>query len=123
MWLFSVFVTIIFVRLFSRQFNLPAVNVTPYAARLSLWPAWFPAVLERTLMYLVSLSGALALLNAVPAFLLDGQWIVFTLVDMCTPTHMPVEQRGRIANAVLYSGTALFGATVVTSLIALAIGR
>ena len=109
--------------LFSRQINLPAVNVTPYAARLSLWPAWFPAVLERTLMYLVSLSGALALLNAVPAFLLDGQWIVFMLVDMCTPTHMPVEQRGRIANTVLYSGTALFGATVVTSLIALAIGR
>ena len=41
---------------------------------------WIPEILERELFYMVAFSSALAVLNAVPCFMLDGQHIVKAFV-------------------------------------------
>uniref|UniRef100_A0A8C4WV76 Membrane-bound transcription factor site-2 protease n=1 Tax=Eptatretus burgeri TaxID=7764 RepID=A0A8C4WV76_EPTBU len=57
------------------------VSVSSYIPRFLLLPCGLPPFLETFLKYVVSLSGALGLLNAVPCFALDGQWILAALLE------------------------------------------
>ncbi|KAL2914659.1 diphosphomevalonate decarboxylase [Polyrhizophydium stewartii] len=49
------------------------VLVSEHVPRHWIFPLWLPVVAETLLRYVVSLNAALAVLNAVPAFDLDGQ--------------------------------------------------
>lgn len=58
-----------------------SVTVSDYEPRTSLFWLQFPGILEAFLVYCVSLSGALAILNMLPTFALDGQWTFMAFVD------------------------------------------
>lgn len=67
--------------------------------------------------YLVSLSGALALLNMVPCYSLDGQWALFALVDHTLTSFIPDEdQRNMLCNVILTLGTLLLAANIMLAL-------
>ncbi|GAV02775.1 hypothetical protein RvY_13299 [Ramazzottius varieornatus] len=60
---------------------VPVLKVSNFSAR-SLLPLWLPDVIERTLKYFVSVSAALALLNLVPSFGLDGARFAALWLDL-----------------------------------------
>ena len=69
------------------------------------------------LRYLVSLSGALALLNMVPCYSLDGQWALFALADYALSSYIPHEdQRNTLCNIVLTLGTLLLVSNIILAL-------
>lgn len=71
-------------------------------------------VYEVFLHYIVSFSGALALLNAIPCIALDGQWILQGLIKLLMqllPCLRP--SRKWLYQVLVLSGTALLGANVV----------
>lgn len=93
------------------------VGVINYQRRNSLLPMEFPNILETFLIYLVSLSGALALLNMVPCYSLDGQWALFAFVDHTLTSYIPHEdQRNMLCNIILTLGTLLLAANIMLAL-------
>lgn len=57
------------------------VSITSFIPRFNFLSIDLPVVLETFVKYLISLSGALAIVNAVPCFALDGQWILNSFLD------------------------------------------
>lgn len=75
------------------------------------------STLTHIFRYLVSLSGALAILNVVPCYALDGQFILQAAIELCLSQVIPdKETRGLLFTVVLLLGTALI---VVNILIAM----
>ena len=66
--------------------------------------------------YLVSLSGALAILNVVPCYALDGQWILQGFIELSLHGTLGPAARARLYAAVLLAGTALLGANIAIAL-------
>lgn len=69
------------------------------------------------LRYVVSLSGALAVVNSVPCFALDGQWMLNALLE-ATLAHVVTERQKRelIGFFLLLAGSALLAANVALGL-------
>ena len=64
--------------------------------------------------YLVSLSGALVILNVVPCYALDGQYICHAFIELSLRSSVPDPQiRGAIFSLILLFGTLLLGVNVV----------
>jgi len=63
----------------------------------------------------MSISAALALLNMVPAYYLDGQWALFTLIELAAPAW-PGARKEKVARGVLVGGSALLLASIVLSM-------
>jgi len=59
------------------------VDVTDYVPRSPSVPVRLPSMIELLAHYVASFSGALAVLNVVPCFMLDGQHMARVLVDIC----------------------------------------
>lgn len=96
------------------QYTIGVINYLP---RSYLLPMEIPNMLEMFLIYLVSLSGALALLNMVPCYSLDGQWALFALVDHTLTSFIPNEdQRNMLCNIILTLGTLLLAANITLAL-------
>jgi len=76
------------------------------------------AFLDRTVFrYLISLSGALAILNVVPCYALDGQWILLSFIELTLErivTNHGV--RIHIYTVMLFCGTLLLSTNVVIAL-------
>ena len=71
-------------------------------------PLGLPNLLQTTCTYFVSLSSALALLNMVPAYFLDGQWTLTVLVELFLAKRVPdLGKRTVICNCVLATGSLL----------------
>lgn len=65
----------------------------------------------------MSLSGALAILNVVPCYALDGQWILLALTELAVkPCVRDDRLRGALCRTVLASGTLLLAANIVVGL-------
>jgi len=90
------------------------VQVSNYFPRLSIFPLSLPAVVDMLMNYTISLSAALALLNMVPAYFLDGQWALMALVDILLP-RTPFNRKKVLAESILMSGSALFLFTIASS--------
>lgn len=69
------------------------------------------------LRYLVSLSGALAVVNAVPCFALDGQWMLTAFLE-ATLSRLVLEKSNRelLGFFILLGGSALLAANVALGL-------
>ncbi|XP_065837409.1 membrane-bound transcription factor site-2 protease-like isoform X2 [Oscarella lobularis] len=83
------------------------------------WNALYrlPNALEAFLTYLISLSSALALLNAVPAYFLDGQWILCAAIEHFLSRAIPcADTRRRLCSYGLLGGTALLLFTVLLAI-------
>lgn len=70
-----------------------------------------------SLRYVVSLSGALAVVNSVPCFALDGQWMLNALLEATLVTVVTDRQkRELIGFFLLLAGSALLAANVALGL-------
>ncbi|EDO41093.1 predicted protein [Nematostella vectensis] len=96
------------------QYTVAVVNYSP---RSPILPMELPTIIETFLIYLISLSGALALLNIVPCYSLDGQWALFALVDHTLGNIIPNEdQRSTLCTVILTMGTLLLAANITLAL-------
>lgn len=69
------------------------------------------------LRYLVSLSGALAVVNAVPCFALDGQWMLNAFLEATLSSCLPEKSnRELLGFFILLGGSALLAANVALGL-------
>lgn len=70
-----------------------------------------------SLRYVVSLSGALAVVNSVPCFALDGQWMLNALLE-ATLVNVVADRQKRelIGFFLLLAGSALLAANVALGL-------
>ncbi|KAF7255527.1 hypothetical protein EG68_06923 [Paragonimus skrjabini miyazakii] len=88
---------------------IASVGVSDYVSR---WPSLlspkFPALLSLFCSYLFSISGALALLNVIPCYALDGQWILGALIDLCLSGCLPCRRKRQcLFRLILFGGTVL----------------
>ena len=80
-------------------------------------PLWLPNLLQTICTYFISLSSALALLNMVPAYFLDGQWTLTVLVDLILEKRLPDSgKRNVICNCILTIGSLLLGLNICLAL-------
>ena len=87
------------------------VDVSNYKSKL-FWSG-FPNAIELFLMYVISLSGALAIFNAVPAFYLDGQHILDTLLEvMLGSTDHNLNYRNKLSHMIQVFSSVLIAINV-----------
>lgn len=95
-------------------YSVSLSNYVPYWSFISLN---LPYILETFCKYLISLSGALAILNVVPCYALDGQWILSALIELTLKSIVKThEKRMLLYTVVLSFGTFLLGANIVIAL-------
>ncbi|KAE8622528.1 hypothetical protein XENTR_v10005273 [Xenopus tropicalis] len=94
-----------------------AVSLSSFVPRYNFLSISLPVVIETFCKYLISLSGALAVINAVPCFALDGQWILNSFIE-ATLSSVIAEKQNRelLAFFILLAGSALLTANVVLGL-------
>lgn len=86
------------------------LTVSSYIPKFTSVPLWLPQLLQTLSTYFISLSSALALLNMVPAYFLDGQWTLSVLIDLCFESKIADPQkRNRLCNCILTAGSILLG--------------
>ncbi len=73
-------------------------------------PLWIPPLIQTLAIYMISISSALALLNMLPAFALDGQWALTALMEIIMPEH---PKRNKIVNGILTLGTVLLVMNII----------
>lgn len=94
-----------------------SISVSNYVPKFKLLPNMVPYVVEMLLKYVVSFSGALGILNAIPCYALDGQWIALALVDMGLSRVLSSRKlRNVIFHTIVVLGTVLLGVTIVTGI-------
>ncbi|KJE96891.1 hypothetical protein CAOG_007143 [Capsaspora owczarzaki ATCC 30864] len=89
------------------------VHLSDYAPRMRYFSAQWPIRLEMLLRYTLSLSAALALLNMLPTYYLDGQWALYASVDFFLGRIVPQSRRLAICNAILIFSLVLFVANML----------
>ena len=87
-----------------------------YLPNGSLPPPWLPDLLQMLLMYMVSFSSALALLNMVPAYYLDGQWTFTAFVELCFEHSLQEKTRRQVCSTVLVAGSILLAVNIALAL-------
>lgn len=89
------------------------ISTSSLTPRVSLAPLWLPRLIKTLCTYFISLSSALALLNMVPAYFLDGQWTLSVLIELCFEQRIPdAHKRHLICNCVLIFGSVLLGLNI-----------
>jgi len=85
------------------------LGVTDYRLRIEAFFAlnYFPAMAEKLCYYIVILSGALAALNVVPCWRLDGHLILETVIESKTKKFWGPKTRRKLTNITTHFGTAL----------------
>ncbi|XP_010333168.2 membrane-bound transcription factor site-2 protease isoform X1 [Saimiri boliviensis] len=93
------------------------VSITSFIPRFNFLSIDLPVVVETFVKYLISLSGALAIVNAVPCFALDGQWILNSFLDATlTSVIGDNDVRDLIGFFILLGGSVLLAANVTLGL-------
>uniref|UniRef100_A0AAF5DF63 Membrane-bound transcription factor site-2 protease n=1 Tax=Strongyloides stercoralis TaxID=6248 RepID=A0AAF5DF63_STRER len=98
---------------FLLRFMIDAHHLTP---RFSFLPTWPPVMFELVCKYFITFSLALALINAVPCYSLDGQFICRTIVEYYYGGKRRRKKEKTIA-LVLLLGSCIFVANFVIGLI------
>eukprot|EP00127_Corallochytrium_limacisporum_P001451 Clim_evm4s57 gene=Clim_evmTU4s57 len=93
------------------------IGMSDFIPKTGVFSASFPMHWTLTLRYTLSLSGALALLNIVPAYFLDGQYTVAAALRILIP-HNDF-WRILIARVILFVGSGLMVANMAAALISL----
>ncbi|KJH41277.1 peptidase, M50 family [Dictyocaulus viviparus] len=94
------------------------VRIDPLVARFSWVPHYWAESVELVPKYLFTLSLALGLLNSVPCYALDGQYIVTTCVNWACKTFSR-RHRQQLISIMLTMGTFLLGANIVVGFVKL----
>lgn len=94
-----------------------AVTLSDYVPNYSFVPVNMPYIIETFCKYVISLSGALALLNVVPCYALDGQFILHALIELSLTSVVPnTEHRGSIYMLIMLFGTLLLTSNIVVAM-------
>ncbi|KAM4606186.1 membrane-bound transcription factor site-2 protease [Polymixia lowei] len=94
-----------------------AVSMTDFIPRFGFLHLDLPVFLETFCKYVVSLSGALAVVNSVPCFALDGQWMLNALLEATLVTVVTDRQRRELIGFfLLLAGSTLLAANVALGL-------
>ncbi|KAL5010403.1 hypothetical protein ScPMuIL_012708 [Solemya velum] len=94
-----------------------SVHVSNYVPSFKIVPLNLPYIVETFCKYLISLSGALVILNVVPCYALDGQYICYALIELSLQSFIPDRDiRGLIYTVFIFYGTLLLAANVVIAL-------
>ncbi|XP_050391214.2 membrane-bound transcription factor site-2 protease isoform X2 [Patella vulgata] len=94
-----------------------SVMVSNYVPNNSYVPIHLPYMVETFCKYLISLSGALVILNVVPCYALDGQFICHAFIELMFKSTVPDrEMRGLIFTLIILYGTCLLGLNVVMAM-------
>ena len=99
-----------------------SLSLSNYVPKFFFCPMNLPGHLFSISMYTISVSAALAVLNMVPCYSLDGHFVLIGLVETCLPALV----RGRssrqfITSFILFWGTLLLLVNIVIALWKLAI--
>lgn len=96
------------------------VTVSNYIPKWKYIPVKLPAMIETLCRYVISFSGALAMLNVVPCIGLDGQWIMGAVIDLLFSNIIPNKNRRNILFwLLLYSGTILLVVNILLGVYAM----
>ena len=87
-----------------------------YVPKSILIPLDLPYILQTFCKYLISLSGALVVLNVVPCYALDGQWILHAFIEMSLGPFVTRHARTAIFTSLLMLGTALLATNIIIAL-------
>lgn len=94
-----------------------SVVMTDFRPRGPAYPLYLPLVLERLCQYIVSLSSALALLNVVPCYALDGHWILEAAVELLLRERVPsAEARAAVSSVCLLLGSLLLAGNLMAAM-------
>jgi len=94
-----------------------SVSLSNYVPKTSFIPVNLPLVIETFCKYVVSLSGALVILNVVPCYALDGQYICHALIELTLRPSVPdPEIRCQIYKLILIFGTVLLALNVILAM-------
>uniref|UniRef100_F1KR60 Membrane-bound transcription factor site-2 protease n=1 Tax=Ascaris suum TaxID=6253 RepID=F1KR60_ASCSU len=88
------------------------VEISELVPRFFFVPSWLPFVGELFSKYLVTFSSAMALLNAVPCYGLDGQLMVTTVIESLFSKWTPSRRRN-LNTLLLYYGTFVLSFNVI----------
>ncbi|XP_077150723.1 membrane-bound transcription factor site-2 protease [Ranitomeya variabilis] len=93
------------------------VSLSSFIPRYKFLSIDLPVVIETFCKYVISLSGALAVINAVPCFALDGQWILNSFLE-ASLSSLIVEKENRelLGFFILLVGSILLTANVALGL-------
>lgn len=83
-------------------------EVTEYAPKLSFLPLALPDMLIKLCNYMAAFSAALAVLNVVPSYLLDGQHMIRVLVEMLLISFSPKTKRSVTIGLTVFGSTLIF---------------
>ncbi|XP_005109480.1 membrane-bound transcription factor site-2 protease [Aplysia californica] len=91
-----------------------SVSLSNYVPKISFIPVNLPFVIETFCKYIISLSGALVILNVVPCYALDGQYICRAFLELVLrPTVPDPEIRNFVYSLVVLFGTILLIINVI----------
>ncbi|XP_077365695.1 membrane-bound transcription factor site-2 protease [Festucalex cinctus] len=94
-----------------------SVSLTNFVPRFSFLHLDLPVFLETFCKYVFSLSGALAVVNSVPCFALDGQWMLNALLEATLASVVPERHKRELVGFfLLLAGSALLAANVALGL-------
>jgi len=110
---------------------LHMLDLTDYSPRLIALPVSLPAILQQLSFWIFSVSAAIALVNSLPVFFLDGAAALTAALDMRTidlpaAIALPLAPRSlcssptlrrNIKHRVLWFWSAMFGFVVVTQVL------
>eukprot|EP00112_Aurelia_sp_Birch-Aquarium-sp1_P005775 Seg1654.8 transcript_id=Seg1654.8/GoldUCD/mRNA.D3Y31 product="Membrane-bound transcription factor site-2 protease" protein_id=Seg1654.8/GoldUCD/D3Y31 len=87
---------------------LAHITVSDYLPKSSLVLLDIPDYIQTMLVYFASLSGALAILNMIPCYCLDGQWALSAFIEYFLPRFVKSSTiRSVICHFILLFGTSL----------------
>lgn len=99
---------------------LPHVNVGSFVPRYRFTPALFPICLDLLFRYLFTFSLALGLLNAMPCYSLDGQYIVSVITDVLCQRRRTVCASPR-RKQLLYKGLMVYGTVTLIGVVIISV--
>lgn len=96
---------------------ISAISLSNYAPRYSFSFINLPYHLNMLFMYFISISSALAVLNMVPCFFLDGHQTLLVILEILFP-NLP-RQRTNVATFILILGSSLLLVNILLALLSL----
>lgn len=81
------------------------VEISEFTPKTKLFEPWFGDAIVLLLKYLAVFSSGLALVNVIPCYGLDGQFLVIALVSSLPASHFSKSRKELISNTIILIGS------------------
>jgi S2P endopeptidase len=90
------------------------VEISDYTPKTKIFEPWFADALALMLKYLVVFSSGLAVVNVIPSYGLDGQFLMNTILSECLPSkYFSKAKKEVISVCVNLSGSIILFLSVI----------